>query len=132
MGNRALHENISSVVGIAPAANRTATTTGGTVDLAGYRSAAVLVQFGVVTDGTWTPSLEESDNDSDWSAVAAADIAGTFTATTSSNDDTVQEVSYLGTNRYIRVVVTETVASSTGALFNAVVVRGDPLKAPVT
>jgi hypothetical protein len=130
MTDRALHANISAAVTIAPAANRTADTNGSGVDLAGYRSACALVQFGTVTDGTWTPKLQESDDNSTFTDVAAADLSGTFTATTSSNDETVQEVSYLGTKRYIRVAVIETVASTTGALFNALIVRGSPLTAP--
>lgn len=128
--NRDLHNAISTAVTIAPAANRTATTNGTGIDLAGYRSAVALVQFGVVTDGTWTPTIEESDDNS--SFATATDISGSFTATTSSNDETVQEVSYTGSKRYIRVVVTETVASTTGALFNALIVRGHPITQPAT
>jgi hypothetical protein len=131
MSNRALHENISTAISIAAAANRTATTNGTGADLAGYRSAVALVHYATVTDGTWTATLEESDDNSAFTAVAAADQSGTFTARTSANDETVEEVSYLGSKRYVRVVVTETVASTTGALFAAFIVRGDPIKAPV-
>lgn len=127
---RDLHNAISTAVSIAPAANRTATTNGTGIDLAGYRSAVALVQFGTVTDGTWTPTIEESDDNS--SFATATDISGSFTATTSANDETVQEVSYTGTKRYIRVAVTETVASTTGALFNALILRGDPITKPAT
>jgi hypothetical protein len=131
--NRDLNNSISSAVTIAPAANRTADTNGSGVDLAGYRSAVAIVQFGTVTDGTWTPKLEESDSSgSGYSDVAASDLSGSFTATTSSNDETTQEVAYLGSKRYIRVSVIETVASSTGALFNAVIVRGDPITKPAS
>lgn len=128
---RDLQNQISSAVTIAPAANRTADTTGTGVDLAGYRGAVALVQFGTVTDGTWTPKLEESDSlGSGYTDVAAADLSGAFVATTSANDETVQEVAYLGSKRFIRVSVIETVASTTGALFNAVIVRGNPLTQP--
>lgn len=127
---RDLNNQISSAVCIAPAANRTATTNGTGVDLAGYRSACAVVQYGTVTDGTWTAKIEESDDNSNWSDVAGADLSGSFTARTSSNDETVEEVGYLGSKRYIRVTVTETVASSTGALFNALIVRGAPITEP--
>lgn len=128
---RDLQNEISSAVTIAPAANRTATTTGSAVDLAGYRSAAALVQYGTVTDGTWTATIEDSDDGSTgWATVT--DISGSFTARTSANDETVEEVAYLGSKRYIRVVVTETVASTTGALFNALIVRGDPISKPAS
>ena len=123
-------KEISTAVTIAPAANRTADTNGTGVDLSNFRSAVALVQFGTVTDGTWTPKLEESDNNSSWNDVAAADLSGSFTATTSANDETVQEVAYLGQKRYLRVSVIETVASTTGALFSALIVRGDPITKP--
>jgi hypothetical protein len=127
---RDLNNQISTAVCIAPAANRTADTNGSGVDLAGYRACCALVQFGTVTDGTWTPKLQESDDNSTFTDVAAADLSGSFTATTSSNDETVQEVSYLGSKRYVRVAVIETVASTTGALFNALIVRGAAITEP--
>lgn len=127
--HRDMQNEISAAVTIAPAANRTATTTGSAVDLAGFRSAVALVQFGTVTDGTWTATIEDSDDGSTgWTTVT--DLSGAFVARTSANDETVEEVAYLGTKRYIRVVVTETVASTTGALFNALVVRGAPITKP--
>jgi hypothetical protein len=125
---RDLHNVISSAVSIAPAANRTASINGTGVDLAGFRAAVALVQWGTVTDGTWTATIEESDDNS--SFATATDISGAFVARTSANDETVEEVSYTGSKRYIRVVVTETVASTTGAIFNALIVRGEPLTAP--
>lgn len=129
-GQRDIHNELSSAVTIAPAANRTADTSGSGVDLAGFRAAMAIVQFGTVTDGTWTPKLQESDDNTTFTDVAAADQSGTFPAVTSANDETTYEVSYLGSKRYIKVAVIETVASTTGALFNAVIVRGQPLTAP--
>ena len=126
---RDLDGRLSAAVSVAPSGNRTASINGSGVDLANYDSALAIVQFGTITDGTWTASLEESDNNSDFTAVAAADQSGSFTGATSSTDETTQQVAYLGTKRYIRVVVTETVASTTGAIFSALVVRGNPRKA---
>lgn len=131
MGMRDINKAISTVTTIKPAASITATTTGTTVDLAGYRAACVVLHVGVVTDGTFTPTMEESDNDSDWSTVAAGDLSGTFATVTSTTDDLIQEVGYLGSKRYIRLLMTETVASA-GAFFTATVVRGAPITAPAT
>jgi hypothetical protein len=128
-GERDLNNAISVASTIAPAAAATATTTGAGVDLAGYRSAAVVLHCGVFTDGTFTPTVEESDDDSSYSTVAAGDLSGAFTAVTASTDLSVQEVGYLGSKRYIRLLMTETVASA-GALFSAVVVRGNPITKP--
>lgn len=130
MPKRDLNNQISVVNSVAPQAALTATTTGSSVDLAGYRSAAVVVHAGAATDGTFTPTVEESDSSgSGFTTVAAADLNGSFAAITSSTDDNVQEVGYLGTKRYIRVLLTETVAS-TGAFITAFVVRGNPLTTP--
>lgn len=128
-GQRDLNKEISVVTTIEPAAAVTATTTGAGVDLAGYRSAAVVLHCGVHTDGTFTPTVEESDDNSSFSTVAAADLSGSFATVTSSTDQIIQEVGYLGSKRYIRLLMTETVAS-TGAFFSAVVVRGNPLTLP--
>lgn len=129
--HRDMQNEIAAAVTIAPAANRTANTTGSAVDLQGFRSAVALVQYGTVTDGTWTATIEDSDDGSTgWATVVADLLGGAFTARTSANDETVEEVAYLGTKRFIRVVVTETIASTTGALFNALIVRGGPITKP--
>ncbi|MEE4384168.1 MAG: hypothetical protein V2J02_19385 [Pseudomonadales bacterium] len=130
MVNRDLASNISPAHSIAPDADRTATATGAGVDLRGFDSAAAVVHFGAVTDGGWTPKLQESDDDSTYTDVAAADLVGEFVEAVAASDNTVQCVGYRGNARYIRVVVEETTASTTGAEFGAVVVRGDPLQAP--
>lgn len=126
---RDLNKEVSVVTSVAPAAALTATTTGASADLAGYRSAMAIIVAGVATDGTIVPSLEESDDNSSWSAVAAGDLSGTFASVTAAADETVQEVGYLGTKRYIRVLLTETVASA-GQFITALIVRGDPLTKP--
>lgn len=130
-GQRDLDKVISVANTIAPAAARTAHTTGTGVDLAGYRAAVIVLHCGVFTDGTFTPIVEESDSSgSGYTTVAAGDLSGSFTAVTSANDDSVQEVGYLGSKRYVRLYMEET-SASTGALFSAVVVRGNPVSAPV-
>lgn len=130
MTMRDLNNKIKVVTTIEPAASITATTTGTAVDCAGYRSACAVIHTGVHTDGTFTPELQESDaSGSGFTTVAAGDLAGSFTAVTSANDQSVQKVGYLGSKRYLKVVMTETVASA-GAFFTAVIVLGDPITAP--
>lgn len=109
------------------AAARTASANGTGVDLAGYGSAAVVFASGTITDGTHTPSLEESNDNSTFTAVAAADMTGTLAALAS---NTIQEVGYIGTKRYIRAVVTVSGSPSTGGVYNALVVRGNASKQP--
>lgn len=121
-----LQSMLGPVVSIAAAAI-TSTQNGDGVDLQGFNSAAVIITPGTITDGTHTPKVEESDDNSAWSDVAAADLVGSLSALAS---DTVQKVGYKGTKRYIRVTSTVAGASS-GGVYAAVVVRGHPNLAPV-
>jgi len=133
MSRRDLRSNISPAVSVPPLSTRTATVNGASVPLNGYDSASAVVHFGTIADGGWTPKIQESatgafageEND-----VAAADLVGAFTEALAADDDTVQQVGYIGNQPFIRVVVTESTASTTGANFGAVVVRGHPHLAP--
>lgn len=100
-----------------PAA-RTASANGASADLNNVRIADVLLAVGTVTDGTHTPKLQDSPNDSTWSDVSAGDQIGTLAALSS---DTVQSVRYIGTERYLRVVFTVTGGPATGAIAGAII-----------
>lgn len=111
---------------LAPAA-RTATANGTGVDLANFHSATIAFIVGTITDGTHTPSVQESDDNSTFTAVAAADLIGTL-ANLASN--TNQRVGYRGTKRYVRAVTTVS-GATTGGVYAGVVARGDARKQPV-
>lgn len=102
---------------------RTATASGATVDRAGFRKAMFVVHAGTVTDGTFTLDPEESDDGSSWSNIDSADRVGSFTAITSSADDGVQQVGYIGEKRYVRCNVTVTGSPSTGGAVGVTVVK---------
>ncbi len=123
MSSRDLN-NVNVIASINPV-TITVTTTGTGIDLRGYDSAAALVGAGVVPDGTITPKIQESDDDSTYTDVAAADQLGTLAAITAAADENVQRVRYKGSKRYIRVVLTEDVATA-GAPVAAYVERGHP------
>lgn len=129
MTTRDINKELVVVQSVAPAAALTATTTGAGVDLVGFRSAMAVVSAGVATDGTFVPTLEESDDNVTFTTVAAADLSGAFAAITAAADELVQRVGYLGEKRYIRVLLTETVASA-GAFITASIIKGDPLTKP--
>lgn len=116
---------------LVPAA-RTAAGNGTGVDLAGYNAAAVIITSGVITDGTlYTFEVQESDDNSTFTAVADADLIGTEPALAASDDNVVREVGYKGIKRYIRVAITGATGSpATGGVFAAFVVRGKPRKFP--
>lgn len=114
----------SVVQSLVPAA-RTASADGAGVDLAGFERALVVVSSGTITDGTHTIEVQESDDNSSFSAVADADLEGTEPAIAAANDDTVWELGYVGTKRYIRAVVT-VAGATTGGVYGAQVVRLGP------
>lgn len=109
---------------------RTSSVNGTGVDLANYSGNMFFVGFGVVTDGTFTPKLQDSPDNSTFTDVAAADQVGTFTAVTSSSGGSAQqEVGYIGGQRYVRVVITVATAT-TGALVDAYAVLSGKRKQP--
>lgn len=128
-----MKRNLKSGVDVAhslPPLLRTASGTGAGVDLRGYDSAFGVVHFGDWTDGTWTPKLQESDDDTSYSDVAAADLQGAFTAVSgTAGENTVQRVGYIGAKRYIRGFLTGT--GTTGINAGMTVVRGHPARQPL-
>ncbi|MFE2046366.1 hypothetical protein ACFXAZ_36690 [Streptomyces sp. NPDC059477] len=94
------------------------------------RSAMLIVYSGTITDGTHAVILQESDDSSAWSAVAAADLQGTAPSLTSTDDDALFELGYKGSRRYLRASVT-TSGATTGGTFGAVIVRAFPRRSPI-
>ena len=125
---RDINKRLVSSVAIAPAANRTASVNGLSHDLANYDSFLGMVHFGVITDGGWTPKFQDSPDDSVWTDDAAANQVGTFSEALAASDLITQQASYIGAQRYVRIVVTESTSSSTGALFSAEGILGNNRK----
>ena len=111
---------------------RTTTASGSTVDRSGYTRAMFLAHVGTVTDGTFTFDPEHSDDGSTWSNIDSADLSGSFTAATSSADDVVQQVGYLGDKRYLRCNLTVSGSPSTGGAIGVVVVKAGARRLPAT
>lgn len=121
---RDIRSKVTLVASINPAAYNTAQT-GASADLSGYDAAMAVMHCGAITDGTHTPKLQESDDNSTFTDVAAADLDGSFAAMTA---NTIQRVGYVGAKRYIRVYVTS--SGTTGAVYVAVIGLGKPAQAP--
>lgn len=121
-----LNKDIASATSLAPAV-RTTTANGTGVDLQGFGAAMVVWNVGTITDGTHTPKLQESDDNSTFTDVAAGDLSGTHAALVSSTN---QEIGYTGRKRYIRAVTTITGSPSTGGAYAALVVRGNAKSLP--
>lgn len=129
MAIRDLVQKVSAAPSVSPQVLTDGTVEGATVDMQNFESAVVVVVSGTITDGTHTPSMEDSPDDSTWTAVAAGDLIGSFTAIAAANDDEIQEVGYKGSERYIRAKVV-TASATTGGLVAAAIVRGDPRTIP--
>jgi hypothetical protein len=127
---RDLKDNIDTVPSIHPGA-KTASANGAGVDLQGYDAAMCLLAVGAWTDGTHTLKLQESDDNSVFSDVAAADLQGAFTVISGAGQqNAVQRVGYIGSKRYIRAATT-VAGATTGAIYGAAIVRGSARLMPL-
>jgi hypothetical protein len=115
---------------LSPAARANGTFTGTTVDLRGYDAAMFAVNFGNWTDGTHTPSVVASVDGTTFVTASASDLDGAFAAISgTAGANTVQQVGYIGSNRFVAVVMTVN-GATTGALSQADVISGYPRNAP--
>lgn len=128
---RDIKSNIDVAQTLAPAA-RTSTATGSSVDLQGYKSACFALSVGAITTGGVTFAAQESDDDSTWATVAAADLDGAFpnleTGSPTFNGLNYR-VGYKGHKRYVRVVATHAGSPSGDAVYGCNVIR-EPLHRP--
>ncbi|MCP3820070.1 hypothetical protein NLX86_18815 [Streptomyces sp. A3M-1-3] len=127
------YNNLLTKHSLTPAA-RTASANGTGVDRAVsgslFQDALIVISTGTVTDGTHTFEVQDSADNSTFAAVADAYLQGAEPAVTSSNDETVYEIGYLGDKRYVRVITT-VASATTGGLYSAAVVLANPRVAPV-
>ena len=129
---RDLNSIIAGAISILPVADKV-TQTGGGVDLTGYLGASVIFAAGTITDGTFTPTIEESDDDGSsdaYAAVAAADLVGSLVAFTATIDERTNEVGYIGSKKWIRAVLTVSGSPGTGGPTAAIVIKGFPRTLP--
>lgn len=105
----------------------TAGVNGETVDTRGSDAVMIAVSVGAITGsgGDATVTLEESDNGSDWTDVADADILGTEPTLSA---DTAYQFGYSGDARYVRAVFG--LGTETDVAVSATAVLGDLHRAP--
>ena|SRR5581483_1119118 len=128
---RDLYHNLLPAVAFDPGA-KTASVTGTGVDLTGFEGALAKVQFGTITDGTHTPKLQESSDNTTYTDVAAGDQLGSFSAVTSgSGGSAIQAVGYIGSKKWIRVFVT-VAGTTTGGVYGGEITKGFSRHLPVT
>lgn len=105
------------------------------IDRRGFDSLTYLIALGSIADAdaTFAVTLDEGDqaNLSDATAVAAADLVGTYALAgfIFSDDDKCKKLGYKGNKRYTRLTITPT-ANASAALFSAVAVLGGAASKP--
>lgn len=128
---RDLKSNLDVVVTLAPQAT-VASRTGAAVDLQGYDGCVALVSLGTWVDGTHTPKLQESTDNTTFTDVAASNLQGTFTLASASAAPAVatQRVGYIGGQRYVRGFIT--VAGATTGIPAAInIIRSEANRQPL-
>ena len=140
---RDLHDNLSAVTLVAPQ-TATADVTAVSVDLLGFRAAMVLLYIGIggITFSSTNKIefiLEHSNDNSTWDVVTQAAVLGptvaaggivrSLVAAKAAAD--IQELSYIGGRRYIRLTPDFSGTHGTGTPMTAFVVRGMPEQMPV-
>jgi hypothetical protein len=125
---RDLASNIGVVAAVVPAV-LIATNTSAAIDLQGFDSAAVIINTGaIVGAGNFTPKLTECDTSGGtYTDVAAADLIGTFPSALAAAS--VYKVSYVGSKRYVKTVLT--LNSGTSIAASVVIAKGRAGQKPV-
>jgi hypothetical protein len=106
------------------------TTNGSSVDLLGYNSATFVISSGARTDGTFTPLVVDSDDNSTFTAVDDKFLIGLESEAVISAANTLRKIGYVGQKRYIRLSIVSTSVTS-GATLGASAILSHPNTAPV-
>ena len=117
--NKDLHNQVS--VGVAIDLTAVANgedVVGAVIDRQGSEGLEIIFQVGAYTDGSVTPLIEESDNNSDYTAVADANLTNTE-ASAALSAAGVSSIGYVGFKRYVRATAVTAAGStlSVGASF---------------
>ncbi|MFQ6018231.1 MAG: hypothetical protein ACE5KF_08535 [Kiloniellaceae bacterium] len=147
MTMRDLHNNTAAVVAVSPQTIAGANLASGNLDLAGFNAAEVIAHLGDIDELGASPvgsaklevKLEHADDDGTgapgtYANVALADVLGPTSVTggivaSSTTDNKVLEVGYIGDKRFIRVTLVPTGLTNGGPV-SALVVKGHPRHAP--
>mgnify|MGYP000020579200 CR=1 FL=1 len=138
MHKKDMRSETTTAFGISATLSGATPAAGNIVDVTDYAAATFLYQTGAVTDAGaaagFSIEVQESDTTAaaDFTAVADADLIGTeasLAVTVDSTDSVaIGSIGYIGTKKYLRVVVTGT--TGTDAVVNGVWALQAPRYAP--
>lgn len=133
---RDFHNNAKAEVALNTSAISSNTTTAGAIiDLQGYGAVEFVIQSATLTDGTYTPLIEDgaAANLSDAATVSAANLLGTIAGATFAltDDNSVKKIGYVGNKRYVRLSIVST-SVTTGGTVSAVSVKTRAVDKPVS
>jgi hypothetical protein len=125
---------VARSLGAASQADPSVPVNGTGVDLSGYDGALVLIEAGVIAgaSGTLTFEVQESDDNSSYTAVASGDLDGTEPVIAAANDDQIHLIGYKGIKRYIRVSITAKSGTTPTMPCSATVLRTRGRKKPLS
>lgn len=107
-----LHNDISVITAIALTAVANGEDVAGvSIDRQGSDGLEFIFQVGAYTDGSVTPLIEESDDDSTFTAVADADLTNTE-ASAALTAAGVSKIGYVGSKRYVKATAVTAAAST--------------------
>ncbi len=111
----------------------TSDITGLTVDTQGFEKCLFVLLNGLINDLVATILIEDSPDDSAWTAVVDGDLLGLESdLTIAADDDTkVAQIGYKGAKRYVRLSYVVTTGSGAN-LIGAACVLSNPHRAPTT
>ena len=127
---RDLYNDISVTQPLNPVVSTT-TKTSTAVDLQGFNSASILFSIGQSADSLsgsiyWTLKLQHSDDDLSYGDLDAADVLGSasIVVDSTSEDELVYRIGYVGKKRYLKGIATPTGTHSSGTPIGIIALRG--------
>lgn len=133
-----LHNQLEARVstGVIRQTNSSTAVVGSIIDTQGFNGVEFFILTGALTDSnaTFAVTMDEGNvsNLSDASAVAAADLVGSYAdaSFTFANDNAVKKIGYKGIKRYVRLTVTPTANDAGNLDMGVLAVLGDSVKQP--
>jgi hypothetical protein len=106
------------------------TTVGNSIDLVGFSACTILVELGARTDGTFTPVVQDSDDNSVFADVIDQFLIGTELEAVVNTANTIKTIGYVGKKRYVKLSLVSSAVTS-GATASATAILGHSAVNPV-